>query len=72
MTHCRWHRGKSSEWKGFIQIYDPTRKSGAMQSGSLGRHAPGNSSPRLGREGEEISIRGYVQLTEVCLSCSTT
>lgn len=72
MTHCRWNRGKSSERKGFIQIYDPTRKSGAMQSGSLGRHAPGNSSPRLGREGEEISIRGYVQLTEVCLSCSIT
>lgn len=70
MTYCRWHRGKSSEWKGSVQVYDPTRKSWAMQTGSPSRHAPRNTSPRLGREGEEISIRGYVHLIEVCFSCT--
>ena len=70
MTHCRWRRGKSPKWKGSVQTYDPTRKSWALQTGSPGRYAPGNSSPRLGREGEKISIRRYVHLIEVGVSCS--
>jgi len=70
MTYCRWHRGKSSEWKGSVQIYDPTRKSWAEQTRSPGRYASGNTSPRLGGESEEISGRGYVYLIKVHFSCT--